>query len=44
VKIRSWPVSELGGERLPTFGWYHGTVENHAEGTTESALVIAEDA
>jgi hypothetical protein len=29
---------------LPTLGWYGGTVENHAEGTTELTSAVAEDA
>ena len=55
VKIRSWAVSrsstkdgfgeaQLGGEWSPALGWYRGTVDNHAEGTTESTLTVAEDA
>jgi hypothetical protein len=35
---------QLGGEWLPPLGWYRGTVENDAEGTTELTLAIAEDA
>ena len=55
VKICSWPgfrvvdidgfgEAELGGEWSPTLGPCRGTVENHAEGTTELTLAVAEEA
>jgi hypothetical protein len=43
VDIDGFGEAELGGEWLPTLGWYRGTVENHAEGTTELTLAVAED-
>ena len=42
--VGSFGEAELGGEWLPTLGWYRGTVEDHAEGTTELTLAVAEDA
>jgi hypothetical protein len=44
VDIDGFGEAELGGEWLPTLGTYCGTVENHAEGTTELTLAVAEDA
>jgi hypothetical protein len=44
VDIDGFGEAELGGEWLPTLGWYCGTVENHAKRTTESTLAVAEDA
>jgi hypothetical protein len=44
VDIDGFGEAELGGEWLPPLGWYRGTVENDAEGTTELTLAIAEDA
>ena len=44
VDIDGFGEAELGGEWSPTLGQYRGTVENHAEGTTESTLAVAEDA
>jgi hypothetical protein len=44
VDIDGFGEAELGGEWLPTLGWYRRTVENHAEGTTELTLAVTEDA
>jgi hypothetical protein len=44
VDVDGFGKAELGSEWLATRGWYRGTVENDAEGTTELTLAIAEDA
>jgi hypothetical protein len=44
VDVDGFGEAELGGEWSPTLGWYRGTVENHAERTTELILAVAEDA
>jgi hypothetical protein len=44
VDVDGFGEAELGGEWLSTLGWYRGTVENHAERTTELILAVAEDA
>ena len=44
VDIDGFGEAELGGEWLPALGKYGGPVENHAEGTTELTLAVAEDA
>jgi hypothetical protein len=44
IDVDGFGEAEIGGEWLPTLGWYRGTVENHAEGTTELTVAVAEDA
>jgi hypothetical protein len=44
VDVDGLGEAELGGEWLPTLGWYRRTVQNHAEGTTELTLAVTEDA
>jgi len=44
VDIGGFGEAELGGEWLPTLGWYRTAVENHTERTTELTLAVAEDA
>ena len=44
VDMDGFREAELGGEWSPPLGWYRGTVDNHAEGTTESTRAVAEDA